>query len=1200
MRRKISTYFSLLIMIVSILLSPLNVIAETNYTTDTAQTMNSNNDDLDNISEQKNSERIADINSSSEESNLKETETDKLQNSEIIQSTDKQSRAPSVGTYAAIDNVITSLSITDNNGNPLTSSVGQWETFRINGTFSLPNNHVLEGDTTTITLPSELRFGNTESFELKDANGDVVANAVISPISKQIVLTYTKYAETHSDVEGSFYFYAGVDSTVVTEKQIITTTIEVEGETFPIEIDFDGVTNISYPLTKSGWFTNGSDKTIQYYVAINRLNESYPNASVSDIIKSEAVTYVPGSFRIYKGQWQMNDSGNDWTLTNRIDVTANYSVVLSEDNRSFSIDFGDIGSSDHFAIYYNAELNYEPVDGENIVNTAVLTSNDEVIKEGTANTPYQKGGGEAEGYNFTVKIHKINELGDSLSGAEFEVVRDSTGQIVGTIVTDENGSGAVNNLLKDNYTIKEIKAPDGYELLEDEIKISSNDFGSDKEVTRNVVNKRIEKSVDVALEASKQLTGKELTAGQFNFELLDSQGNVLQTKTNDGNGKIYFDALPFEKAGTYEYTIQEVKGTDSRITYDGTKYKVSVKVEDKAGQLVATPTYEGDVVFKNTYTPSAGSLVLEASKQLTGKELTAGQFNFELLDSQGNVLQTKTNDGNGKIYFDALPFEKAGTYEYTIQEVKGTDSRITYDGTKYKVSVKVEDKAGQLVATPTYEGDVVFKNTYTPSAGSLVLEASKQLTGKELTAGQFNFELLDSQGNVLQTKTNDGNGKIYFDALPFEKAGTYEYTIQEVKGTDSRITYDGTKYKVSVKVEDKAGQLVATPTYEGDVVFKNTYTPSAGSLVLEASKQLTGKELTAGQFNFELLDSQGNVLQVKANDGNGKIYFDALPFEKAGTYEYTIQEVKGTDSRITYDGTKYKVSVKVEDKAGQLVATPTYEGDVVFKNTYTPSAGSLVLEASKQLTGKELTAGQFNFELLDSQGNVLQVKANDGNGKIYFDALPFEKAGTYEYTIQEVKGTDSTITYDGTKYKVSVKVEDKAGQLVATPTYEGDIVFKNTYLSPELGKVTLKKVDSQTGDLLANAQFELQDLAGNVIRDRITTNKDGIVIIGNLKIGEYQLLETKAPSGYKIDRTPIKFSINRNSIHSSNDNVLKKENDKMENSKTGSFSKATPFSKTGSLPKTGEVVNNIYIICGLFLLLTSILFISKKYKATRK
>ena len=269
-----------------------------------------------------------------------------------------------------------------------------------------------------------------------------------------------------------------------------------------------------------------------------------------------------------------------------------------------------------------------------------ILCNDVVIKDGVAYTNYQKGGGEAEGYNYTVSILKTNESGEVLSGAQFEVLRESTGQFVGKLTTDDEGRASINDLLKDNYTIKEIKAPAGYELLDQVLTVTPSDFGNDKEVTKTVVNKKIEKTVALTLEASKELTGKALSADEFQFQLLDEQGEVLQTKSNDANGKIYFDAIDYDQAGTYKYTIREVAGTDSTITYDDTVYHVTVNAEDQAGQLVASPAYQESIIFKNTYvSPKLGKVTLKKVDSETGKLLANAEF--ELQDSKGNIVQKK-------------------------------------------------------------------------------------------------------------------------------------------------------------------------------------------------------------------------------------------------------------------------------------------------------------------------------------------------------------------------------------------------------------------------------------------------------------------------------------------------------------------------------------------------------------------------------
>jgi len=431
------------------------------------------------------------------------------------------------------------------------------------------------------------------------------------------------------------------------------------------------------------------------------------------------------------------------------------------------------------------------------------------------------------------------------------------------------------------------------------------------------------------------LEGRQIEDGEFTFVLADEENKILQEKTNKANN-ILFDEITYQKEGTYRYKIYEVQGHDATISYDDSITNVTVEVKNNDGQLEATAIYEGNAIFTNTYTPKAGSVVLEAEKVLTGRSLVAGEFTFELVDQEGKVVQSQTNDGTGKVYFDAIPYDKAGEYNYTIREKAGQDDTVTYDDTEVPVTVSVKDNKGQLEATATYEGNAVFTNTYTPKAGSVVLEAEKVLTGRSLVAGEFTFELVDQEVKVIQSQTNDGTGKVYFDAIPYDKAGEFNYTIREKVGQDDTVTYDDTEVLVTVSVKDNEGQLEATATYEGNAVFTNTYTPKAGSVVLEAEKVLTGRSLVAGEFTFELVDQEGQVIQSQTNDGSGKIYFDAIPYDKAGEYNYTIREKAGQDSTITYDDAEIPVTVNVEDQNGTLEAKADYGSEPTFTNRYTP------------------------------------------------------------------------------------------------------------------------------------------------------------------------------------------------------------------------------------------------------------------------
>ncbi|MFG5447897.1 Ig-like domain-containing protein, partial [Enterococcus faecalis] len=499
MKKKLSTYLSLFVMLSSFLTGPISAYAETvnpqENTTQSTDIQKENNETDVTNEDNKNGEEVQQSESSTTTTTEEPTKvpTEESTIKETTQSTEKQPRAPTRKKRATQDSVITSFSITDDKGDPLNHSVTQWSKFRINGTFDLPNNTVSAGDTTTITLPEQITFGDTQAFDLKDESGNVVAHAVIDPDSKTIVLTYTDYVENHSNVKGNFFFYARVDTKVIKENQTIPVSLTIENEVVipagNIEYEIDAPTGDD--VSKSGWFQDGSKQDATFYIPINRSGKAFPAAVIQDQLTIPGAKIVPGSIIIEKGRWTLNDSNTDWVLKDSKDVTGDYNIQLNDEQNGLSIDFGDISSDEGFTIHYNVHLDYEAVDGEKITNHASLLSEKTVVTEVTSNATYYQGGGSGEGAVFNIHLHKSNEDGENLSGAEFEVIRDRNQQSFGTIVTDGSGNASVGNLLKDNYTIKETKAPDGYELLDEEIKITPEDFWGNKEAFKEVINKKI-------------------------------------------------------------------------------------------------------------------------------------------------------------------------------------------------------------------------------------------------------------------------------------------------------------------------------------------------------------------------------------------------------------------------------------------------------------------------------------------------------------------------------------------------------------------------------------------------------------------------------------------------------------------------------------------------------------------------------------
>ena len=1008
-----------------------------------------------------------------------------------------------------IDDVITDFSITDNGGHDLNHKLDKWETFRLNAKFSLPNNGVKAGDYTTIALPDKLAFGDVKPFELKDTKDQVVAKAVIDPQTRTVTLTYTKYVENHSNVTGSFYFYARVNHEIVKEETDVNFDISVNGKVkFHKKVGFKGVGKAEKTdITKSGWFD--AQKGIHYKLPINRSGKNIPNAVVKDTFGTPGVTYIQSTFKIYKGKWVANH--DKWEFKNMEDVTNRFHVEFS--NNSFSVNLGNIKSDEGYQIEYDAKASYELTDGEILENKASLLSNDREISHVGFRNTYQAAGGKAEGYVYSIKLHKQDEkTGQALAGARFKVTRDRNGQVVGEYETDANGDVTIPKLLKDNYTIEEIKAPDGYQKSTEKISVKPTDFGTDKVYRPTVTNKKNEK-VSAQLQVQKELIGRKLKDQEFQFELKkDGEQNPLQTKSNDADGKVTFDALEFTEEGTYNYTISEKRQDhpEKGIYYDPNDIQVTVKVSrNQEGKLATEVTYQGNGAngqlekkdtFTNHYIPDKTSTKLAVTKKLVGRDLQDGEFEFELKDLQNNnkILETVKNKADGKVEFKEIEYTKAGTYNYTITEKSGNVAGVEYDPNLISVTVKVEDQGGQLKVTKVTYSEAnkeienpTFINRYTPGKTFARLEVNKILTGRQLQKDEFEFELKnDDTGVVEDTAKNNTDGKVTFKELEYKKAGNYHYTITEKKGQLGGITYDTKEVKATVKItDDGKGKLHSDIIYEkDDTTFNNTYTPQATSATFDVTKELTGRKLKAQEFEFELKeDGKPNVLQTAKNDAQGKVQFQAITYDKAGDYHYTITEKNNGLTGVTYDSSEVKVTVKVtDDGKGKLSTTVTYDGGKkTFKNTFTPKEITVPLQVTKTLTGRNLQDDEFEFELYDGKDNsLLQTAKNKADGTIPFTALKFTKTGLYNYLIKEKAGKVLGVDYDKQPIKVTIRVQqEEDGQLIYNIVYLGfDESGKNQISKQSFtNKYTAKGTDATfsvtkklTGRALKDGEFSFE------------------------------------------------------------------------------------------------------------------------------
>ena len=737
--------------------------------------------------------------------------------------------------------------------------------------------------------------------------------------------------------------------------------------------------------------------------------------------------------------------------------------------------------------------------------------------------------------------------GGELAGNDFTFqLLDGDGSVVQTVQNEKDGKVAFAAIDyatpgDHDYTIKEVKGADStvvYDAKGVKVHVKVTDEKGELKATVTYDGEKAvptftntKPTADVTVEATKVLAGKDLTADAFTFGLYDQDGNEDARGTNDKNGKVKLTVKGLN-LGEYDYTLKEVAGSDSTITYDSTEVRVHVSVKAEGDKAKATVTYDGknDIpTFKNTYQPAETSVTLAAKKAYvksdsTPAALKGGEFAFDLYEGDLTAEQLKgkqpirsaKNGEDGTVTFPAINYTKAGEYKYTIVEKKGDLSHVTFDDAVHHAAVKVMDKAGKLDAAVAYDGDKAdaptFTNTY-DATGSVELTATKVVAvapgfthDTKLKGGEYTFELKDADGKVLDTAKNDADGKVSFTRefqlsdLGGAASKDFTYTIVEQPGAEPGMDYDGHAliYKVTV-ADDDAGALTATPQVasgDNSQTFTNTYRPKGTSVTLKAKKRFTGGELAGNDFTFQLLDNDGKELQAVQNDKDGKVAFAAIDYATPGDHDYTIKEVAGNDPTVVYDTKDVKVHIKVSDEKGELKATATYDGEAdVPTFTNSKPTTDVTVEATKILTGKDLTADAFTFGLYDQAGNKVAKGTNDRGGKVEL-AVKNLNLGEYDYTLKEEKAgqTVDGVAYDAKEVKVHVKVEQNQGdnnKTKVTVTYDGAATaptFNNTYDAKGSVILTATKTikvadgfDHTTKPADGEFTFDLKDAAGNVL-----------------------------------------------------------------------------------------------------------------------
>ena len=949
---------------------------------------------------------------------------------------------PGVTVSGKLVDTISNVQVSNNEGGTLDWELGQWATFRINADFNLADKNVKKGDTTDITVPDALII-TSQSFEIRDVNtNEVIAHSTVDKDNKKLSLTYTDYVEKHSDTQGSFFFYARIDFKKHPQKGEVPIEITVNGETkIGGKVTFKGVGDGNPRLlTKTSWVNEGDKREVQYTISVNRTKQNINGVTIEDHLKFTNASYEKDSIKVIKGKFSYETG--EWVFSDRVDVTDQHKITISEDGQSFVIDLGDITDQDQYRINYKVRLNYDPVDGELLKNDATLKGKGVVVKEVTNGAAVQIAGGAGVGYVYSINIHKVDDANQPLKGAKFRVVRQANNQVIGEFESDENGNIAVGKLLKDKYILTEIEAPSGHIIKEADTVVNVEDFGADHSVTKTIVNPKDKpKETKATIELDKTLTGRDLTDGEFSFELYEG-ATKLQTVTNK-NGKVTFAPIEYTEEGEHTYTVKEVAGNTPGITYDKTDKQVTVKVKKDGDNLKADVAYPDNKTFSNTYTaPQPAKAKISASKILEGAELKNGEFNFQLLDETGKVLQTKQNAADGTVAFDDISYssEDAGkTFHYTIKEVipESKAKGMTYDEGSIDATVTVtkDDASNTLKASVTYGDKTSFTNklvtTSIPPTPPTVDKPELKLYSIQLykvnqegnaLAGAV-FGLFEADGTTpvanpygagQATATSDANGLVTFTGFEAK-----DYVVKELTAPEGyQLSAD--VIKVSASELKAATNLVVD---KGTVVNKPfTSIPPTPPTVDKPELKLysiqlhkvnqEGKALVGAVFGLFEADGTTPVANpygagqaTATSDANGLITFTGLEARDYVVKELTAPEgYQLSNEVITVAASDLVASNSVVDK-GNVVNKPFTAIPPTPPTVDKPKLKLYNIQLHKvNLVGQDLAGAVFGLYEADGvtpvanpYGEGQATATSDANGLVSFTGLEAR-----DYVIKEL------------------------------------------------------------------------------------------------------------------------------------------------------------------------------------------------------
>ena len=590
---------------------------------------------------------------------------------------------PEVSVSGKFVDTIQNVKVSNNEGGDLNWDLQQWATFRINADYDLSGKNVKAGDSTVVTVPDALMITNT-SFKILDLNTkEVIANAEVSPDNKSITITYTDYVEKHSDTSGSFFFYARIDFKKHPQKGEVPVEITINKETKVAgKVSFTGIGDGNPRLlTKTSWVNAGDQREIQYTISVNRTKQNIKNATLEDHLQFTNASYEKDSIKIIKGKFSY-DTG-EWVFSDRVDVTDQHKITISEDGRSFVIDLGDVTENDQYRIAYNVRLNYDPADGEVLRNEATLKGLGIETKNVTNAAAVQIAGGAGVGYVYSINIHKVDDANQPLKGAKFRVVRQANNQVIGEFESDENGNIAVGKLLKDKYILTEIEAPSGHIIKEADTVVNVEDFGADHSVTKTIVNPKEETT-------STTTTTEETTTTSTTTTTEETTTTSTTTTTE-------------EPTTTSTTTTEEPTTTSTTTTEEPTTTSTTTTTEEPTTTSTTTTTEEPTTTSTTTTTeePTTTSTTTTTEEPTTTSTTTTTEEPTTTSTTTTTGETTTTTTTTGETTTTTTTTSEEPTTKVTTTP-NPTPSSSTTEGTgdgNGKGRKKVLPSTGEVAAT---------------------------------------------------------------------------------------------------------------------------------------------------------------------------------------------------------------------------------------------------------------------------------------------------------------------------------------------------------------------------------------------------------------------------------------------------------------------------------------------------------------------